>query len=886
MTLSSILRAQTFTYTGPVINLPGSGTSPSCYNLNVSGVGIIGTSKGLSQVCFTIKHTSVDELEILLQSPDGTYVPLTIQNGLTGADDYISTCFSATATSPIKFNAAPFTGNFLAEGHLGAVNNGQNADGNWKLCILDRRAPGNAGKLENWSLTFSNNPAPQPPAFPNNCTTPIPPSSNCASAASICDFNGACGSTINVTKQSWTALDDAACFGLNNNTFVTFVAASSTVSFSVWVNESNNGFNNVNGGIQMLFFSTPSCGEAVTTYGCYNRIYPYATANKELINLIYATGLIPGNTYYLMIDGANGDQCDFRIAANSGINALNIKASSQSICLGDSVTLTASGGNGTYIWGANNSNAGLAATSGTVVKAGPSTSGIIRYSLNSTTGLGCPTSTSIDINVSPQPTAPVITPTQPTCTIPSGTITVTAVTGSTYSIDGINYQSSNIFTGLNPGNYNITIKISGGCVSAPSSTTINAVPTGTPTLVYSIIDPTCSNSTGGIVIQQPVGSNYEYNVNGGTYQNSPSISNLTSGNYTITVRDKSTGCVSPASPFTIKTAPVAPIAPTTSVTQPTCTIPTGSVSITNPTGPNMEYSLNGGPYQAAPSFVNLNPGNYTIKVKDNANGCESNVTTFTINAAAAAPNAPTFNPVTQPTCIVPTGSITINSPTGSNIEYSLNGGNYQSSPTFNNLVSGSYTVTARSTPGNCVSSPSVFTINPAPAIPSTPELTITVKATCSNQQGTITITKPSGNNLSYGIDGVYQTSPVFSGLSTGRAYDFTVKNTNSECVSGSSSLSIDPAICNDDLFVPNAFTPNGDGKNDILFVRGTSIRNIQFYVFNQWGERIFESNSLSNGWDGTYKGKKQPVGVYVYVLKAVNTEGIILERKGSVTLIR
>jgi gliding motility-associated-like protein len=958
-----ISNAQTFSYTGTPIAIPGSGTSPSCNNLNVTGVGTIGTTKGLSEVCFTINHTSVDELEILLQAPDGTYVPLTIQNGATGADNYTNTCFSATATSPIKFNSAPFTGTFLPEGHLGAVNNGQNADGVWKLCILDRRAPSNAGTIQRWSLTFSNNPAPQPPAFPN-CSNNIPSTSDCASATSICDFNGACGSTTGSIKRSWTALDNASCFGLNNNSFVKFIADAPTVSFSVWVNNSNNGFNNANGGIQMLFFSTPSCGGAVTTYGCYNRIYPYASNGKQLISVVYAEGLTPGNTYYLMTDGANGDLCDFRIAANSGVNALKITPSSQNICVGDSVTLTASGGNGIYTWGANNPNAGLAATTGTVVKARPSTSGTIRYSLTSTTGLGCPTATSIDINVSPQPTAPIATPTQPSCTTPTGSITVTPITGSTYSIDGTNFQTSNIFSGLTPGNYNVKVKNAGGCVSAPTSVTINASPAGTPSYVYSVIDPTCSNPTGGIVIQQPVGNNYEYNINNGTYQSTPSFSNLTSGNYTTTVRDKITGCVSPSSTFTVKPAPVVPVAPTTNSTQPTCSTPTGSITVSTPTGANFEYNLNGGTYQSSALFSNLNPSTYSIRVKDKTSGCESNATSVTINAAPSAPQAPVFNltqpscsvstgsvtitnptgnnieyslnggtyqtaatfssltpgnysvivrnsatncvspaatfainaapsapqsptfNITQPTCTTPSGSVIITNPTGNNLEYSLNGGTYQTSSTFNNLTPGNYAVTVRNNSTTCISTAANFTINSAPALPSTPQLNITVKPTCSNQQGTIDITSPTGSSFSYGIDGNYQSSPSFPGLTTGRAYTFTVRNNTTGCISLSSSLNIDPAICNDDLFVPNAFSPNSDGKNDILFVRGSGIVNMQFLVYNQWGEKVFESNAPSTGWNGLFGGKPQPVGVYVYVLRVTKTNGETVNKKGSVTLIR
>ena len=238
-------KSQTFTNsTGGAIpgTAPTSGSIYTCFPITVSGVGVINSSNGLASVRISITHPLTNELEILLQAPDGTYVPLSIQNG-TGAN-YTNTVFTSTATTPIKFGTNPFTGNFLPEGHLGAVNNGQNANGVWSLCILDRRNSGNSGSVVNWSLTFSNTPAPQPPALPP-CTTTIPSTASCASATSICDFSGACGSTVSTPVKTWTALTNALCFSLENNTFVKFVAASTTVSFSVWVTSSTNGFNNI-----------------------------------------------------------------------------------------------------------------------------------------------------------------------------------------------------------------------------------------------------------------------------------------------------------------------------------------------------------------------------------------------------------------------------------------------------------------------------------------------------------------------------------------------------------------------------------------------------------------------------------------------------------------
>ncbi len=88
------------------------------------------------------------------------------------------------------------------------------------------------------------------------------------------------------------------------------------------------------------------------------------------------------------------------------------------------------------------------------------------------------------------------------------------------------------------------------------------------------------------------------------------------------------------------------------------------------------------------------------------------------------------------------------------------------------------------------------------------------------------------------------------------------------------------------IFVPNAFTPDGDGTNDIFYVRGNAIDEFYLAVYNRWGEKVFESNDLNSGWDGTYKGKKLPPDVFGYYvqLRCLNQEEFF--KKGNVTLIR
>lgn len=90
-----------------------------------------------------------------------------------------------------------------------------------------------------------------------------------------------------------------------------------------------------------------------------------------------------------------------------------------------------------------------------------------------------------------------------------------------------------------------------------------------------------------------------------------------------------------------------------------------------------------------------------------------------------------------------------------------------------------------------------------------------------------------------------------------------------------------------DLLVPNAFTPNGDGRNDVLLAIGPGIQDVQYFsIYNRWGQLLFQTRDLTRGWDGTYKGVKQPPGTYVYMAQGTDYRGKTIFRKGTVVLIR
>lgn len=111
---------------------------------------------------------------------------------------------------------------------------------------------------------------------------------------------------------------------------------------------------------------------------------------------------------------------------------------------------------------------------------------------------------------------------------------------------------------------------------------------------------------------------------------------------------------------------------------------------------------------------------------------------------------------------------------------------------------------------------------------------------------------------------------------------FTLEVTSGNC-SESDTLEID--VC-PILFVPNAFTPNGDELNDTWGATGEGIREYQLYIFNRWGQNFYESNELYDWWDGTYKGNDCQQDVYVYKIIFTGLNGPQQIRVGTVTLVR
>jgi gliding motility-associated-like protein len=90
-----------------------------------------------------------------------------------------------------------------------------------------------------------------------------------------------------------------------------------------------------------------------------------------------------------------------------------------------------------------------------------------------------------------------------------------------------------------------------------------------------------------------------------------------------------------------------------------------------------------------------------------------------------------------------------------------------------------------------------------------------------------------------------------------------------------------------DIYVPSAFTPNKDGKNDRLKPITAGIRNLQYFrIWNRWGQLVYQSVTDLPGWDGNFQQMPSPAGTYVWEVKATDTRGFPVQKKGTVVLIR
>jgi gliding motility-associated-like protein len=324
--------------------------------------------------------------------------------------------------------------------------------------------------------------------------------------------------------------------------------------------------------------------------------------------------------------------------------------------------------------------------------------------------------------------------------------------------------------------------------------------------------------------------------------------------------------------------------PKVSVQNPqNCSQPTGSITVTPVR--DMEYSINGTEYQKSNVFNAVAPGTYKVTVKNSA-GCLSAVTVAVVLPAAAAPTAPKASAQNPQSCSQATGSITVTPVQG--MQYSINGTQYQQSNVFNNVAPGTYNVTVKNAAG-CVSAATSVTVNKAAAAP-TGAINPANASICEGKSQLLKVT--GGTSYQWkrnGADIPGATSANYVATLDG-TYSATI--INGDCIGKASNTALIKVqacvpVSQTRVFVPEAFTPDRNNRNDHLQPYFRNVNELKYFkVFNRWGQMVFQTSVIGEGWDGTIKGIPQATETYSWMLECVNNNGKLIKQSGTTILVR
>ena len=440
---------------------------------------------------------------------------------------------------------------------------------------------------------------------------------------------------------------------------------------------------------------------------------------------------------------------------------------------------------------------------------------------------GCksyPQSVSLNQQKLPKPSITVV---QPTCAV-KGSITVNTV-ADFYSINGgYTWNSNPVFTNLTNYSYDVVVKNSLSCISDASSVYFSQVYLDNPT--YTAVSPSCGNTIGSIKFTSAAD---QYSIDGGSsWSINPDFSNLTKGYYRLVV--KKSGCIS--NNIYVDLDDTRLPQPSVTAVQPACGTK-GSITVNAVAN---FYSIDGG-YTWAPNpvFSNLNPGYYSVMIKDAT--CTSS--TVGVNLKPFYLENPSYTS-TQPSCGVG-ASITITTPASF---YSIDGGNtWSSSPVFTNLSGTSYRIAIKNNL-NCTSDTYNTSVYFSTYYLPKPDVEI-IQPKCG-QNGSIKVLTPAAQ---YSFDGgnTWTTNSVLTNLTTG-SYNVVIKNAQG-CRSNSFYISINTYYLPQPLV--NVVQPTCGNNGSI-----TVLSNAAFYSFDNgatWGT----SSTLLNPVPGYYYIKiKNSVG--------------------------
>lgn len=625
-------------------------------------------------------------------------------------------------------------------------------------------------------------------------------------------------------------------------------------------------------------------GTAIVS-GC-NGTYTYDWQNTSSLGTTVSTQNTPNNltagTYSIIVtDGGGCTATSSLIISSNTIPPTVTAVSSGSItCTTLNVTLTGASAGNSLVWNGgslplNSPNPAIVTTAGT-------------YTVTATDATtGCTnTSTIVVLSNTTPPTATAGAPLTLTCTTLSGNITASSnAPGASYSWSGIGItagSTSSTATVNSAGTYTVAVTDpANGCTATTtvSVTTDTAPPTvtaGAPLVL------TCTTLSGNITASSNI-TNSTYNwtgagiTSGGT---TASATVNTTGTYTVMVTDPTNGCTATAT-VSVSSNTTPPSITAGSPIILTCSNLTGNITASSTTS-GVSYNWTGAGIIAggATSTATVSTaGTYTVAVTDPSNGCTA-TTTVSVSANNLAPNV-TAGTSTPISCTTGLGNINASSTTPG-VTYSWSGtgiisGGATSSPTVN--TAGTYTVTVTDPNNGCTATTTLTAVNtPGPTASAGADVTI-VSGTSA------TLTATGGGTYLWNTGET--TSSITVSPTTTTDYCVTVTDGNGCTESACVRVTVD-IMCGE-LFVPNAFSPNGDLNNDVFRVKidPSCVLEMSLSVYDRWGEKIIELTDPTQFWDGTFKGKQLDNAVFVYYLNITLTNSSEeIKKSGNVSLIK
>jgi gliding motility-associated-like protein len=604
------------------------------------------------------------------------------------------------------------------------------------------------------------------------------------------------------------------------------------------------------------------------------------SSNQQNPSIAGATSAMAGN-YVVTVTDLNG--CTSGNVANVVVNpSLAINATGGTVCENGTLALSADAGV-SWTWSGPN---GFASNqqSPVITNATPGASGT--YTVTGTDANGCTGTATATAVVNP---LPVLSVNSATICLGQQTATLTASGAATYTWTPALTLSSNTgnpvtATPLINSTYTVTGTDANGCSGAATATvTVNALPVitvGSSTICEGGSTPLSAN--GAVSYTWMPGGSLS-STTGSAVTATPTVSTT----YSVVGSDAN-GCYN----FGIGLVLVNPL-PVVAVNS--ASICNGSSATLSATGANTyAWSPSAGLSSASGASVTASSANTStyIVTGTDINGCSNTATAVvTVNPLPVLSVGPAMSSGCAPLCVAFTNSA---SATGS---YTWDFGDGVSSsaatPSHCYTVQGTYNATLTLTDGNgCVGTGSAtvvvypvpnadFTFNPQPATVFEPTINF-----YDNSGGAII----SGWSWNFG-DSLNSTSsaqnPVFT---YGDAGDYNVQLTVTSsygCVdSVTKTVVVEPDFA---LYVPNAFTPNFDGTNDVFMAKGVGIKEFSMYIFDRWGNMVFYSEKLSEGWDGRFKSKGDEIlqeDVYVWKIEAKSFKNEKKQLKGTVSLVK